>query len=308
MNRKTSAAMLPLIMLLVIFIAALIIGLLSGRGNKTENGEPLTDSNSSQDTSPESIHPSFDLSSEALTELAVAALSGLPVPEADRENIIAAIERYPGTFLEYLNTMLAENDQMLFALVDKEHLLPAGYVPPDLQSLNEYRELTLNRQDLSLRSRIMPDVLAMVSAAAEEGIVLDISSSYRSYAYQEQLFQRHVDQLGLKEAERVSARAGSSQHQLGSTVDFGSVTPDFARHPAGIWLAQEAWRFGFSLSYPDGYEEITGYSYEPWHFRYLGKEELYLQQVFFADIQQYMLLFYDLAHPVLQAARKASSE
>jgi hypothetical protein len=97
----------------------------------------------------------------------------------------------------------------------------------------------------------------MVEAARLDGVLLDISSTYRSYTYQENLFAYWVDQLGREEAERVSARAGTSQHQLGTTVDFGSVTTAFAAEPGGIWLSEHAHRFGFSLSYPDGYEAVN---------------------------------------------------
>ena len=187
---------------------------------------------------------------------------------------------------------LLKIDPDVLTLVDKSHRLPADYEPDDLVALTSYQDrLTLNKDDLSLRKMIMADLLAMVDAADADGITLDISSSYRSYAYQEWLFQYWVDELGQEEAERVSARPGSSQHQLGTTVDFGSVTVAFAEHPAGIWLAENAWRFGFSLSYPDGYEELTGYAYEPWHFRWITPAGTALEREFFGGIQQVMLEF-----------------
>lgn len=227
------------------------------------------------------LHPAFSLTRAALVELTE------DLPDAYG----AAIRDAPERFLEVLAPVL-EADPELLALVDKDHLLPEDYEPEDLVPLTTYSDrLTLNKEDLSLRAVMLPDLLAMVEAAGTEGITLDISSSYRSYAYQKWLFGYWVEELGLEEAERVSARPGSSQHQLGTTVDFGSVTGAFARHPAGIWLADNAWRFGFSLSYPDGYEALTGYAYEPWHFRWITPAATALEREFFGGIQQVMLEF-----------------
>lgn len=232
---------------------------------------------------PEGPHPSFDLSTQELMEM----LEGLP------ESVVTAVRERPRLFLEYAGQMLTLDPGCLI-LVDKVTLLEDDYAPQDLRDLAEYRDrLVLNREDLSLRALIMPDLLAMVEAARLDGVTLDISSSYRSYAYQENLFEYWTEELGLKEAERVSARAGSSQHQLGTTLDFGSVTPEYAATPGGRWLARNAWRFGFSLSYPEGLENLTGYSFEPWHYRYISRTGTRMEREFFGGIQQVMLEFWD---------------
>lgn len=300
MGRKKEIVGIVFIILIVFSTVGLLIGLPS-LGKSFPAEQPA-------EQPAEVIHPDFAFTQESFMELLRETLDSISASmfAADSADVLSGIAQDPETFLSLLGAMLAEDEQTLFVLADKDHYLPADHVPADLESLNAYRELSLNRQDMSLRRIMIPALLAMVEAAANEGIVLDISSAYRSYAYQEQLFQRHVDQLGLEEASRVSARAGTSQHQLGSTLDFGSITPEFAGHPAGIWLAREAWKFGFSLSYPPGYEKITGYSYEPWHFRYLGQDALDLQRLFFLDIQQYLLLFYDHARAALQASHHPS--
>ncbi len=212
-----------------------------------------------------------------------ALISALP-PEGGR-----LAQQDPDRFLALVERVRTEPEELTW-LVDKNHPLAAEYVPEDIRLLRDYpAPLVLNRTDLSLREIILPDLVAMVESAAEEGITLDISSSYRSYDYQAGLFQRNVDQLGLEQAERESARPGTSQHQLGTTVDFGSVTAAFADTPAGRWLSDHAWRYGFSLSYPDGYEEITGYMYESWHYRYIGKAAAQLEREYFGGVQQTML-------------------
>jgi D-alanyl-D-alanine carboxypeptidase len=118
-----------------------------------------------------------------------------------------------------------------------------------------------------------------------------VSSAYRSYEYQVGSFARWTKRLGLAEAERNSARPGMSQHQLGLTVDFGSIDDAFARTPAGRWLQANADRFGWSLSFPQGYESRTGYAWECWHYRYVGKTLAAFINDWFGGVQHYALSF-----------------
>ena len=227
----------------------------------------------------EAVHPDFSFTLDELVALMGTARG------ADTE----ALQDRPEYFLELVAAALRTPIELL-QLVDKEHPLPEDYVPDDLVAATDF-PLVVNRSDMLLRAPIMPDLVAMSTAARLDGVVLDLSSGYRSYDYQAGLFERHVADLGLEEARRVSAEPGRSQHQLGTTIDFGSITPAFADTAAGRWLAEHAWRFGFSLSYPDGFEELTGYMYESWHFRYLGRKATTLEREFFGGIQQYMLEF-----------------
>ncbi len=137
----------------------------------------------------------------------------------------------------------------------------------------------------------MPDLLAMVEAARQDGVDLVISSTYRSYQRQESIYNYHVRQYGKKQADRESAQAGKSQHQLGTTIDFGSITDAYADTEAGKWLAKKSSEYGFSLSYPQDMEWLTGYRYECWHFRYIGREGTEICDEFFMGIQQYYLEF-----------------
>lgn len=131
----------------------------------------------------------------------------------------------------------------------------------------------------------------MGQAALREDIKLVVSSSYRSWEYQENLYNRNVRQLGKEVADRESAPPGASQHQLGTVVDFGSITDAYAETVAGKWLLANSARFGWSLSYPQGYESITGYRWECWHYRYIGIQATVFQKEWFGDVQQYMLEF-----------------
>jgi D-alanyl-D-alanine carboxypeptidase len=105
------------------------------------------------------------------------------------------------------------------------------------------------------------------------------------------VYERNVKEMGQQAADRESARPGHSQHQLGLVIDFGSITDAFARTPEGIWLSANASRFGWSLSYPEGYEDVTGYRWESWHYRYVGRELAEFIDNYFNGIQQYALRF-----------------
>lgn len=96
-------------------------------------------------------------------------------------------------------------------------------------------------------------------------------SGYRSYWNQQATFQSNVDLFGLERAEMLSSRAGHSEHQTGLTMDLDSFDQGWGSTTYGKWLADNCWKYGFIIRYPKGKESITGYEYEPWHVRYLGK-------------------------------------
>ena len=113
----------------------------------------------------------------------------------------------------------------------------------------------------------------MKEAAKEEGINLEIISGYRSYDVQNQLYFYYVGRSGgIEVADGFSARPGYSEHQTGMAMDLNSCLTSFGETKAGIWLRENCADYGFILRYPEGKEEITGYIYEPWHFRYVGLE------------------------------------
>ncbi|QHJ70634.1 D-alanyl-D-alanine carboxypeptidase family protein [Planococcus halotolerans] len=122
-------------------------------------------------------------------------------------------------------------------------------------------------------------VNAMVSAAKSNGVYLSVISSYRSYSYQSTLYNNYVKRDGQAAADRYSARPGHSEHQTGLAFDFGGTNQNhwlessFADTSEGKWLAANAHKYGFILRYPKGKESITGYMFEPWHFRYVGSGE-----------------------------------
>ena len=157
----------------------------------------------------------------------------------------------------------------LVAVVSKKTTL-GEYTPDDLVQLPAH----ISGQGRPIRQEVADQLELLVAAAQERGTRVRVVSGYRSYETQQRLFFDYARNHGVLAAERFSARPGQSEHQLGTAVDFGGTAVDFSsefgRTEQGRWLFDNAHLFGFALSYPKDSEEITGYIYEPWHYRYIG--------------------------------------
>jgi len=214
-----------------------------------------------------------------------AKAAGLP-PELGTSLIASA--RADGTRLEA--ELSLPGDPYLTLLVDKTHPLSADYEPADLVPLTG-PSYTTSRSGFRLRAEAAAALETMAKAANAEGVGLLVSSTYRSYNYQKTVYERIVTELGQEAADRESARPGHSQHQLGLAVDFGSIDDSFAATTASRWLAANAARFGWSLSYAYGMETITGYRWESWHYRYVGIPAATMIETRFGGVQQYGFAF-----------------
>jgi zinc D-Ala-D-Ala carboxypeptidase len=228
----------------------------------------------------------------------LTAFAGTPsaiftAPPSIPKSLIDRINAEKDSFIPALNALIAADREGLLALVDKKHALSSDFVPTNLIPLSKNRSYTLGRDGLELRSSAEVALDRMAAAARADGVTLVASSTYRSYSYQKTVYSRIVKELGQAAADRESARPGTSQHQFGTAVDFGSITDDFAETKAGKWLLANAEKYGWSLSFPDGYEKITGYRWECWHYRYIGVEAAAFQKEWFGDVQQYMIEFID---------------
>jgi zinc D-Ala-D-Ala carboxypeptidase len=170
-----------------------------------------------------------------------------------------------------------QNPQNSLALVNKIFGLPDNYIPGDLVRPN----VPFSFGDTKLEKSLMRQEAAtalekMFAGARNDGIELAAVSGYRSYGRQETLFNAEVNKVGEEKALQAVARPGSSEHQTGLTMDISSKTNNFnlneqfGKTKEGVWLAHNAHKYGFILRYPKGKEDLTGYMYEPWHFRYVG--------------------------------------
>lgn len=162
----------------------------------------------------------------------------------------------------------------LWVVVDKlRRLSPKRYVPKGLVTMDVPHVYTpVLRRDAAKAYR------KMFRAAQRDGIDLVVQSGYRSYASQVAVYNGWVASLGRDAADMQSARPGYSEHQIGLSVDIAAanractIQACFGRTPEGKWLMRNAPRFGWHLRYPKGKTSITGYIYEPWHWRYVGVE------------------------------------
>ena len=154
-------------------------------------------------------------------------------------------------------------------IVNKTYPLPATYKP-----IHPYKEITkdyLYGGDY-IEDFVMEAFKQMSSDAEKEGIKLRITSGYRSYSVQDDLYKKYVKSDGVQVADAYSARAGYSEHQSGLAFDLNGTNRNFIKTKEGKWLNDNCYKYGFVLRYPDGKTKYTGYIYEGWHFRYLGVE------------------------------------
>ena len=164
----------------------------------------------------------------------------------------------------------------LWVIANKSHpLQPQDYQPSDL-ILPNVRQRVPGTEEMKMRATAGHALETMFAAAAKDNIKLLISTAYRSYSYQTVLYNNDVKAEGRAAADRLTARPGTSEHQTGLAVDIRAqsnkcpVEACFGTMPEGEWLAANAYKYGFILRYPKGKESVTGYEYEPWHFRYVG--------------------------------------
>lgn len=270
---------------LLLFFVLLLVNFTACTKSDSKSKQKVTASEAQGNLQPE-LNPEIEKLNRVL--LSMSDRCKAAIPNGDPEEFLADLHRV----LE-VEKNFRTDDLSLYYLIDKKHSVGSDYVPRDLIPVKGNELWNVSRNDLSLRPEAYAALEDLSRAALNDGIKLLVSSTYRSYQYQEGLFNRYVKQDGLELAERYSARPGTSQHQLGVAVDFGLITDDWGDTKMGKWVYDHAADFGWSLSFPQGYEDVTGYMWECWHFRYIGKEACRFQKKWFGNIQQFMLEFLD---------------
>lgn len=154
-----------------------------------------------------------------------------------------------------------------YMIVNKTYSLPSNYIPQDTEV-----PVTSEWSTKSLNKELMEAYRQLQSAASSNGLNIYISSGYRSYNTQKNLYNNYVAKDGKAQADKYSARAGYSEHQTGLCFDLNTIDDSFQYTDEGIWVNQNAYKYGFIIRYPKGKESITGYQYESWHLRYVGRE------------------------------------
>lgn len=230
--------------------------LLAACGAQGAKGHSASSTGSSPTSSP-SVSPFTSPSESPATQTASATPTGSPsVSKAASASPAAArpsVESSPESLRCLVNKMRP------FAQKD--------WAPSDL----------VDFEGQQLRAEAAQAARTMMDAAKAEGVTLTVSSAYRSYAVQQQTYQHWVSVNGQKVADQLSARPGYSEHQTGLAIDFSSpegcrLEECYEDTRAGRWLAKNAQNYGFILRFPKGQQTVTGYLFEPWHYRYLGKD------------------------------------
>jgi len=176
-------------------------------------------------------------------------------------------------------------------LVNKFNALSKDYEPEDIVNVSNWYSYAGN----SARDIAYQSLISLYNAAKEAGMNIIVNSSYRSYKDQEETYQTFLYRYGKEYADNYAARPGHSEHQTGLAFDItppGASMDNHDQFKEFDWLKDNAHKYGFILRYPEGKTFITGYNYEPWHFRYVGKkiaEKIYSENITFDEYYAYYL-------------------
>ena len=172
----------------------------------------------------------------------------------------------------YTNTKETPYLNTNYILSNKYLYMPEDYIPKDLEAINS---AYVAKSNMKLVKEAKEQFESLAKAAKNDGYTIRAMSSYRSYDYQVNLYNNYVKQDGKKEADTYSARPGFSEHQTGLVVDVDNAKAsytDFESTKEFNWMQDNAHKYGFILRYPKDKVDITGYTYESWHYRYVGIE------------------------------------
>lgn len=167
--------------------------------------------------------------------------------------------------------------ESITVLVNKELPLPSDYIPDDLVVPNVSFSFSYNDEKKLMRKVAAEALEQLFEAAKADNIYLNGVSAYRSYKRQYEIFTNNVKKQGLDHTMKYSATPGYSEHQTGLAIDVSAesvnnrLDESFGKSAEGKWLAEHAHEYGFIIRYPKDKVQITGYAYEPWHIRYVGK-------------------------------------
>lgn len=186
---------------------------------------------------------------------------------------------------EDLSSILSNNQTVpldtipssITVLVNRVYPLSSTYIPANLVEPNVKFSFAYSSDKRKMRKIAATALENLFQAGENEGIELYGVSGYRSYARQKEIYDKNIATRGQSATDSVSAKPGSSEHQTGLTIDVSAksvsyrLDQSFGDTKEGKWLAKNAHLYGFIIRYPYGKSKITGYSYEPWHIRFVGK-------------------------------------
>ncbi len=185
--------------------------------------------------------------------------------------LLIFILRGDGVMTFYKNIKRIENPEDILVLVNKNNKLDSTYIPKDLEKIS----IHYAHEEKYLRKEAKEAFEKMSEEATKQGYHVVAVSTYRNYEYQANLYKNYVEKKGTEYADSCSARKGHSEHQTGLAVDVEGENKDydlFENTKEFDWMNKNAHLYGFILRYPQNKTNITGFKFEPWHYRYVGKE------------------------------------
>ena len=270
------------VLIIILLIDILLIGLstyLYNNNNKTDNNEPEEkikissegENKENQESTTTSTSTTTTSSTTSTTKTTTTSTTTIKTTSNQNQNSSISNKTSKGYTIEYRNGAYYINNVLI---VNKTYKLTKDWKP-----VNPYKTVPSNGFD---RNPLDKDAYEawklMKSDAASLGLNLWAQSGYRSYDYQNDLYNGYIKRNGKTAADTFSARPGASEHQTGLAFDLNTISNSFKDTAEGKWVAKNAYIYGYILRYPEGKTNETGYIYEPWHIRYVGKElakELY---------------------------------
>lgn len=267
-NKKKKKKKLLIALFIAILCAALVFFAVQCLHTSSTSAAPSAESTAASTTAPASSTISAAESTASAAESTAPAETAESIPAEDT----AAASSSDGCSTAVLDAQFTDTSSLLL-IANKKYKLPEGYIPEDLVDAG----IPCTNGSATMRAEAAEQLQKMYADALKDGVSLAISSAYRSEQYQATLYNGYVASYGQAEADSISSRPGYSDHQTGLAADFveggsSDFTDAFENTSSGQWLMTHAHLYGFIMRYPNGKQAVTGYDYEPWHYRYIGIE------------------------------------
>ena len=189
--------------------------------------------------------------------------------EFSYKNYLKNSNTFTTMFVMKDNFEIVKNPDDITVLTNKYLEIPDDYEPKDLVNMdNKYANNTYGQKQL--RKEAYDAFVKMVDAAKEDGVTFYADSAYRSFSYQEKIYKNYVASNGQEKADKFAAKPGFSEHELGLAVDLANIWTITTKGEEYKWLTKHAHKYGYIFRYKEQWEDITGYSAESWHIRYVG--------------------------------------
>ncbi|MFD1884611.1 M15 family metallopeptidase [Paenibacillus wenxiniae] len=245
----------------------------SGSANNTSASNNSSDGQSSSGSS------QSNTGSGSTTNDSTGETTNSAAPSGDAASLLQIREQssLQSTISEKGGKMVVNNPESITVIVNKKRSLPDGYIPPDLVVPNVAFSYSGVLEKSHMRKEAAAALEQLFAASKKDGLDLRAVSGYRSYKRQVSIYKNNVATKGQAYTDRVSARPGTSEHQTGLAIDVSGpgigygLEQSFGATKEGKWLKQHAPEYGFVIRYTENGESSTGYTWEPWHIRYIGK-------------------------------------